>query len=93
MRLTPLLPLVLTAACATPQPATGTLPLLGPYREPADQCQMVGESALTGEYLDHTADLVACPAGYEGIPIFIMDVNAVQVADLGDWLLFSVPHP
>ncbi|MEZ5912754.1 MAG: hypothetical protein R3D84_11465 [Paracoccaceae bacterium] len=84
----------LVAACSetgAPQPAAD-LPLLGGYRDPADACQRVGESPETIEYLDHTADLVACPAGAENIGVFVTETGAIKVADLPGWELYSVPR-
>ncbi|MCK8465330.1 hypothetical protein MUY35_15835 [Aliiroseovarius sp. S1339] len=77
------------AACETVAPATD-LPLMGGYRDVADQCQRVGESAATVEYLDHTADLVACPAEYEGLGVFTHETGGVEVARIDGWVLFSV---
>ena len=61
----PLIALGLLTACETKTTTTQTttmLPLFGDgYRADGDQCRRVGESAETVEYLDHTADLVACP--------------------------------
>ena len=79
----PLAMIGLLAACETATPYTPPatdLPLLGGYRDTADQCQKVGESAATVEYLDHTADLVACPADYEGLGVFQVDTGGVEVA-------------
>ena len=81
-----LLPL---AACAAPPPAD--LPLIRGYRAPADQCQLVGESAFTVDHLDHTADLVACPTGYEGTGLFTHETGAEFIKNHQGYDLFTVP--
>lgn len=98
MRLVLILPLAALVAC-TPIPEDGSaltpqdsLPLLGGYRDPADPCQRVGENAVTNPFLDDSADLVACPAGMENIGVFVTETGAVQVADTGAHVLFSVPR-
>ncbi|WP_095595726.1 hypothetical protein [Actibacterium pelagium] len=77
------------AACTAPAPTE--LPLIRGYRAPADQCQLVGENAFTNQYLDHTADLVACPVGYEGTGVFVTETGAVFLETLTGYDLFSVP--
>ncbi len=80
------------AAC-TPEPAPVTspdLPYVRDYRAKGDQCFLVGESDATAEYLDHTADLVACPSDYEGLGVFVTETGATQVAIVGQYSLFSV---
>lgn len=84
--------LALAGCTPLPPPDPLTLPLLGGYRSPADACQGVGESAATAVYLDDAADLVACPAEAENLGVFVTEAGAVQVADLGSWLLYSVPR-
>lgn len=59
------------------------------YRYESDACHMVGESALTLEYLDHTADLVACP---EDITLVGNIDGAKEVAQMQGYRLFSVPR-
>ncbi|MCK8483508.1 hypothetical protein MUY21_05610 [Aliiroseovarius sp. S2029] len=90
----PLIALGLLTACdtkTTTTQTTTTLPLFGDgYRADGDQCRRVGESAATVEYLDHTADLVACPEDYEGLGVFQADTGGVEVARIEGWVLFSV---
>lgn len=79
----------------TPPPDTTTverLPLLGGYRDKADQCVRVGENALTNQYLDDSADLVGCPEDYEGIGVFQTETGGVQVGAEQGYILYSVPH-
>lgn len=85
----------LTMAACTPASAPvlePDLPYVRDYRAKGDQCFLVGESAQTAEYLDHTADLVACPSDYEGLGVFVIDTDATQLAVIGDHTLFSVPR-
>ncbi|MCK0139673.1 hypothetical protein [Aliiroseovarius sp. F47248L] len=90
----PLIALGLLTACETKTTTTQTttmLPLFGDgYRADGDQCRRVGESAETVEYLDHTADLVACPEDYEGLGVFQADTGGVEVARIDGWVLLSV---
>lgn len=80
----------LVAACQPAPPTVDPLPLFAGYRDPADQCQRVGESPATNQYLDHTSVLVACPVGYEGIGVFVTETGAEQVGKLRNYVLFSV---
>jgi hypothetical protein len=94
--------LLVLAAC---QPAAEDLPLPEPppepgsslmflsgYRDPADPCRGVGESAETVEYLDDAADLVACPADMENLGVFVTETGGRRVGQVGPWALFSVPR-
>lgn len=84
--------LSLLLACEPVVPEGEPLPLLGGYRDPADQCVRVGENSYTNQFLDHTADLVGCPADYEDIGVFVTETGAVQVGEAQGYLLYSVPH-
>lgn len=79
-------------ACA-PAPITGTtLPFFGDgYRAKGDQCRRIGEDDFTGEFLDHTADLVGCPEDMENLGVFVTDTGAVEVARKDGFVLYSVP--
>lgn len=87
----PLIAIALLPACEPAPPAVEPLPLLGGYRDPADQCQRVGESAATVEFLDDAADLVGCPEGAENIGVFVTETGAIEVARLQGYILYSVP--
>ncbi|THD81603.1 hypothetical protein E7811_16510 [Aliigemmobacter aestuarii] len=69
-----------------------SLPLMGGYRAEADPCRRVGEDAFTNQFLDDSADLVACPAGMENMGVFVTETGAVQVAEAAGFVLFSVPR-
>ena len=86
-----LLMLALPACTPTPPSEPAALPLLGGYRDPADACRRVGESAATIDYLDDAADLVACPEGAENLGVFVTETSAIEVARLGGYILYSVP--
>lgn len=83
--------LALLAAC-TPMPTEEPLPLFGDgYRAEGDQCRRVGENAFTNQFLDHTADLVACPEDMENLGVFAIDTGGVEVARTQGYVLYSVP--
>lgn len=86
------LPLVLSA-CASETGNGGDLELLGPYREPNDQCRWVSPTADTTPLMQQGTDLVACPQGYDGIGIFIQDVDAKEVSRMNGWILYRVMKP
>ncbi|NDR59647.1 hypothetical protein [Aliiruegeria sabulilitoris] len=87
-----ILPLGLSLLACTEPPAGQSLPLMGGYRDPADQCVRVGENAFTNQFLDHTADLVGCPVGYEGTGVFVTETGGVLVAQADGYELYSVPR-
>ena len=67
------------------------LPLGAGFRDPADQCRIVGENEFTNQFLDHTATLVGCPADYEGIGVFVTETGAIRVAESQGYILYTVP--
>ena len=85
--------LPLAALACTPTTTTNVeLPLLGGYRDTADQCQRVGENDFTNQYLGDATDLVACPKDYEGTGVFVTETGATKVNTVGDWELYTVPR-
>ena len=89
-----LLPIAFLAACTPPiePPASTTLPLFGDgYRAEGDPCRRVGEDAFTNQFLDDSADLVACPDGMENLGVFALDTGGVEVARVPGYVLYSVP--
>ncbi|WP_198666002.1 hypothetical protein [Tropicimonas sp. IMCC34043] len=93
MRAIPLLALpALLLACA-PTPKTPIeLPMMGGYRDAADQCRRVGESDYTNRFLGDASDLVACPAEYEGVGVFVTETRAIEVDRVGGFILYTVPR-
>ncbi len=87
-----LVPILLgVAACTPPPPAETDLPFVRGYRAPADQCQLVGENDYTNQFLGDASDLVACPADYEGLGVFVAETGAQQVDSYQGYTLFIVP--
>jgi len=88
----PLTAAALLAACAQPEPITGSLPVFGDgYRFKGDVCLRVGEDDFTNQFLDDAADLVACPEDAENLGVFVIDTGAVEVARRDGYILYSVP--
>jgi hypothetical protein len=91
MRPIALLLMLALPACTAPPDEPVNLPLLGGYRDPADACRLVGESAATVDHLDDAADLVACPERSDDLGVFVTETGAIEVARLGGHVLYSVP--
>lgn len=82
------------AACAPlpTDPTATTLPFFGAgYPEAGDPCRRLGEAAVTAEYLDHTADLIGCPADMETLDAFIADTGAKEAFRQDGYVVLSVP--
>ena len=95
MRLTTLtIPLTLLIGC-TPEPSPPPetdLPFFGDgYRAEGDMCRRLGESAVTINYLDHTADLVGCPESMENLGIFETETGAREVFRKDGYVVYTVP--
>ncbi|UWQ22930.1 hypothetical protein [Jannaschia sp. W003] len=93
--------LLALAACAAPPaapppafspPEASGLVGVRPYPGPADVCQVIGESARTVEYLDHTEILVGCPTVETGAIADRLAEGGAQVAVVGEWTLISIPQ-
>ncbi len=79
------------AGCGPMAGGGTTLPLFGDgYPEPGDTCRRVGEDDFTNQFLDDAADLVGCPADWEGLDAFVDDTGARLVAVVGDINLYSI---
>lgn len=78
------------AGCG-PMAGGTSLPLFGDgYPEPGDTCRRVGEDDFTNQFLDDAADLVGCPADWDGLDAFVAETGAVLVAVVGDTNLYSI---
>lgn len=85
------------AGCAAPTervsgPEAAGLPVVRPFAASDGVCRVLGENALTGPYLDHTATLVGCPAAAGGVLARLEADGALRVAREEDWVLLSVPR-
>ena len=73
-------------------PAAEPLPFLGDgYPQAGDECRRLGENEYTAEFLDHTADLVACPEDYAGLDEFVVSNNADMLDRTQGHVVLSVP--
>ncbi|MDA7428577.1 SH3 domain-containing protein [Primorskyibacter aestuariivivens] len=68
------------------------LRLVAGYRSYDDACQLVGESEAVADYLDHSADLVACPKEHPGIVELQQEMGAQPVTELDGYVLLSIPR-
>lgn len=90
--------LVMTACTLSPAPeepvdSLTTLPFFGDgYPETGDPCRRLGENAETVNYLDHTADLIACPETLQDLDSYIAETGAQEVARLDGFVVLSVPN-
>ncbi len=86
------------AGCDVAAPATAVddpdpdLNFVRSYRSPSDECQLVGESAFTVDFLDDAADLVACPTGSEDLTSLIAETEAPILTQTQSYSLVSVPR-
>lgn len=93
----PFVTLLLLAACVSqPEPSFSPPEASGleggrHYPGPDDVCQVIGENALTSEYLDDSATLIGCPKAEPGAIADRKAEGATVLAELGEWLLLSVP--
>ena len=62
------------------------------YRSPGDECQLVGETAFTIDYLDDAADLVACPTGSAAMESLMVETGAPVLTQTNSFTFFSIPH-
>lgn len=68
------------------------LRLVAGYRSYDDACRLVGESEAVVDLLDHTADLVGCPVGHDGITELQQEMGAQWLGELDGYVLLSVPQ-
>ncbi len=62
------------------------------YRSDVDECQLVGETAFTVEFLDDAADLVACPTGSAAMTSLMAEMGALVITQTNSFSLFSIPY-
>ncbi|MBY6082785.1 hypothetical protein [Ruegeria arenilitoris] len=62
------------------------------YRSVADECQLVGETAFTGDLLDDSADLVACPTGSAAMASLMAETGAPVITQTNSFSFFSIPY-
>ncbi len=79
-------------AGAAPTPTNDDLFLVRGYRSDDDWCQLTGETAFTGNFLDDAADLVSCPTGSSAAQSLVDMYGAIQVAETGGYTVFTVPR-
>ncbi|WP_413719544.1 hypothetical protein [Silicimonas sp. MF1-12-2] len=61
------------------------------YRGAADECQLVGETAFTVDFLDDVADLVACPTGGAAMASLMAETGVSMVTQTNSFTFFSIP--
>ncbi|NOC94304.1 MULTISPECIES: hypothetical protein [Ruegeria] len=81
-----------TETGAAPPPTNDDLNLVRGYRSEDDWCQLTGETAFTGNFLDHTADLVSCPTGSAAAQSLVETSDAQQVAETGGYTVYTIPR-
>ena len=62
------------------------------YRNPSDECQLVGESAFTVDFLDDAANLVACPTGSYAMQTLMAETGSRIVTQTNSFTFFSLPY-
>lgn len=96
-RLASAVALAALAACAAPTapsygpPEASGLVAVRPFPGPEDVCQIIGENALTSDYLDDSSTLIGCPRAETGAIADRKAEGAQVLGEAGDWLLLSVP--
>jgi len=75
-----------------PPPTNDNLDLVSGYRSADDWCETAGETPFTAEFLDHTADLVACPTGSDAAQTLVASYGAREMAETGGYTVYSVPR-
>ena len=62
------------------------------YRSPSDECQLVGESAFTIDFLDDASNLVACPTGSSAMETLMSETGAQIITQTNSFSFFSLPY-
>lgn len=68
------------------------LNLVRGYRNAADECQLVGETAFTVDFLDDAADLVACPTGSAAMASLMAETGAPVITQTNSFTFFSITY-
>ncbi|MDU8946598.1 hypothetical protein [Ovoidimarina sediminis] len=62
------------------------------FRNAADECQLVGETAFTVDFLDDAADLVACPTGSAAMASLMAETGAPVITQTNSFTFFRIPY-
>ena len=62
------------------------------YRSASDECQLVGESAFTIDFLDDASDLVACPTGSSAMETLMAETGAQIITQTNSFSFFSLAY-
>lgn len=81
-----------TGTAMTEAPMSSDLTFVRDYRHDGDACQLVGESAATVNYLDDSADLVACPTDSPDEDSLRAGTRQAPITTVGMYTLYSVPN-
>lgn len=87
--------MLFVGACAPApmEPPESTLPFFGDgYPNAGDPCRRLGEAEATAEYLDHTADLIGCPADMTDLEAFMAETGAAEAFMQDGYIALSVPR-
>ncbi|MCL6285407.1 hypothetical protein M3P21_17905 [Ruegeria sp. 2012CJ41-6] len=83
-----------TPSAGTPSygpPEASGLVTARPYPDEGGTCQVIGENALTVEYLGDASVLVGCPVVETVAVEEVLSEGATQVETVGEWVLLMVP--
>lgn len=89
-------PILLLAACAAAPasyspPGDSGLVAVRAFPGPDDVCQIIGENALTVDFLDDNSTLIGCPKAEAGAISDRRAEGATIVDEIGEWILLTVP--
>ncbi len=62
------------------------------YRSPSDECQLVGESGFTIDFLDDASDLVACPTGSSAMETLMAETGSQAITQTNSFTFFSLTY-
>lgn len=87
-----LLGLALLASCG-PRGVVPSIVLLDGYRNAADPCRTVAQTAYTRQWRTMGGTLVACPADMPQLERFAAQTGALAVDRVGTYVLYRVGGP